>query len=177
MQYFNEALAVELEHVGHPLLSKLYRECKDKKNMCFKRCGNVIVGMQLDPDKRSTLNRSGIVDQRYAKFRSERMSNVIFLYDAKHRETLDYWGHMYNQFFIWYKKDEPAVPNSFFANVELICAPGIHFYLTLEAALTHLQSIGSNRHWNDNGQLWGYITNPPTATEIANCIEPPLAID
>jgi len=46
MEYFNEALAVELESVGHPLLAEVYRECKGIPNVCFKRCDHVIVGMQ-----------------------------------------------------------------------------------------------------------------------------------
>jgi hypothetical protein len=167
MEYFNETLALELEHIGHPILAELYRECKNKKHMCFKRCGNVIVGMQFDPDKQSTLNRNGIVDRRYAKFRSERISEVVFLYEPHWKTTLTQWRHIFANSAVMYAKGKSVQPNSFDTDIQAICAPGIHFFLTLEAALCYEPKSGSCLFWLSNG----FEYNVPNILDIGSCLE------
>jgi len=171
MEYFNEALAVELESVGHPLLAEVYRECKGIPNVCFKRCDHVIVGMQRA--KRDNVMRH-VEDKRYAKFRTEYISQVMFLYDTVKKQTLDKHHHCWGTSWIWYEHGKPVQPNGYHPDIDKTCAPGIHFFLTLEAALCYDPEECSCFFSNDNGQCRFDV--PPTLNRIARYTDffPPM---
>jgi len=137
MDYFHPELVQHLVNGGHPILAKAYEACKDKK-MGFKRCGYHIVAMQLPPKEDTTLNREiGSEDRRQAKFRAKYIPNVEFIYHLWARRMMEYVWHRWETTAIDYIQGKDVHPDLYDDDLTTVCSHGIHFYLTLEAALGH----------------------------------------
>ena len=137
MEYFHPTLVQDLVKCEHPILAKAYEACKDKR-MGFKRCHNAIVGLLLPPMEDTTLNRPlRSEDRRRAKFRAKYILNVEFIYFPLAKQLIPYKKHSWNTTEIVYVQGQKVYPDSYDPDPLTICSHGIHFYLTLEAALGH----------------------------------------
>ena len=63
-----------------------------------------------------------------------------------------------------YKEQNIAEADFFDPDLTTICAPGIHFFLSLEAALCWNSHQRTNDYWDSNGALKFPI--PPTVANI-----------
>lgn len=156
MECFNAELVAELRVNNFPNLATAYQNCKDI-DVGFKRCGNTIVALQLPPREDTTLNRKGIVDKRYAKFRAKYCPQVLFICDLYSDTMLCQKNHCYEPTWtksvpIVYEVGQRVEPDKYDLNMDAICSNGIHFYLSLEAALCHNSSTGNTDYWTWDGE-------------------------
>ena len=123
--------------------------------LCYKSCDNFIVTMKKLPDTTCNESRKGVVDPLHAAFQADKLMVV----SIEHKETgLMIWqikNTIYKACQIWYKiSTEVSVPN-YDKNPDNIHAPGIHYYLSREAAFysgyCHIEN-GPYLSWDNNGQ-------------------------
>jgi len=120
----------------------------------YKAAGNYIITLQIDPDGENNLDRDGVVDKNYAKFRC-REAQVVKIKSKFGKETLDSIESDYHKGFI-YKVGEKVVEPSYNEKYKNnVCGDGIHFYLSKEAAYYHrLYGInGLIKDFYPSGQL------------------------
>lgn len=148
MQYFNVELLDAMKREGFTKLAKAYKNCKDV-DVGFKRCGNVLVALRLPPRNETTLHR--FVDNRkYAKFRAKYIPEVIFVYDLGFDVMIPKKQHHWQSVAIVYEVGKQAHPDKYDPEGYNVCSHGIHFFLTLEAAICYDFGIS---YWDDNGRL------------------------
>jgi hypothetical protein len=96
--------------------------------------------------------RSCIVNNRCAKFRCNGLITVA-IYDLLSSLFITYLNHRVdtgsNIKDIEYKVNELTIPDDYEEDIEEICAPGIHYFLSLDAAL--LFEDGNVCGYNENG--------------------------
>ena len=148
MDYFDATLVQELK-THRPVLANAYANCKDK-HVGFKRCGEYLLGLQL-PTKDEDSNLIRVVkDRKYAKYRA-RFVTVEFIYDINRKTLVKQIDHRWYNFGGWrtnitYTTGQINFPDTYDSSLE-VCSHGIHFYLSLEAAICH-----SLNYWNDHGK-------------------------
>jgi len=158
MQCYNAELVGELKLHDFNNLATAYENCKDM-DVGFKRCGNTIVALQLPPIEDTTLNRRGIVDKRYAKFRAKYCPRVVFICDLYEDAMVPKKTHYYHPSWtkpveIVYQVGQRVEPDMYDRDMDNICSHGIHFYLSLEAALSHDPETGNTNYWMWDGQAF-----------------------
>jgi hypothetical protein len=115
----------------------------------FKRCGvyHIVELMKKDQDEdnvRTNEHRDNVKDARFAKFRA----NFLFVVNILDLTTMQFvpewehtWisgAHHWISQAITYRKNEFAVPHQYEPNPNKVCAPGIHFFKSLEAAFFYV---------------------------------------
>ena len=133
----------------HPLLAQEYVKHKATPNLCFKRSFHHILGMQYSTS--NNLARKNVVDKRYAKFRSQSM-NVLFIYDTMDKKFVSTLCHRGNYVPTIYTVNGKVDADKWFLDdMDEICTHGIHFYLTLQAAICHNPWSNYAPNFSDNG--------------------------
>ena len=125
-------------------------------SMCYKSCGDYIVTMKKLPDTITNESRKGIVNPLRAKFRA----NKLFVISIKHKETgkeidcIQNTSYYYDK--IWYKKSTEVASAYFCRDSDKVCAAGIHYFLSRDAAYYWDNKIidGPCQSWHDNGQKY-----------------------
>ena len=131
----------------------------NKINRVYKACQNSIVTMELCEDSITNENRIDIVDLLHAKFRTNEVK-VISIVHPITKVKMDEDRSIYDKNFI-YKIGETRESN-YSININKICAAGIHYFKTYEAALSwyyrntsnEIEKDGTYIGWYDNGQKW-----------------------
>jgi len=122
-------------------------------DIVYKACGEYIVELKRLPDTVTNESRDGVVDSRYAKFRG----NKFFVHSIKHKITNENISEIENTVFIEktikYIVGE-EVSTEFCKNLTVICAEGIHFFTSYDAAYNYLEIVknGICKLWFDNGR-------------------------
>jgi hypothetical protein len=104
-----------------------------------------------------------------AKFRCNGL-NVMIIYDLVSRKTVNYVHHETNYwtFITNYKVGELVKPNWFDDDLDTICTSGIHYFLTLKAAMAYNRveqcCICDGRRFDSNGDFY-----PDDYEFILNC--------
>ena len=123
-------------------------------DIVYKACGEYIVELKRLSDTITNEKRDGVVDRNYAKFRG----NKFFVHSIKHKITNDHLSEIENTVFsdkiIKYIVGE-EISTEFCENLNKICAEGIHFFRSFDAAYYYLNNIrnGIYKEYADNGQL------------------------
>jgi hypothetical protein len=129
----------------------------------FKSCGNNIVTLKIDPSKDNNLNRP-VYDKRYAKYRCKRAYVVSIVNKDDESQTLesiesDYTIRNFEISKVIYNVGEWIEINNYDEDVSKVCASGIHFYTTREAAWYHDKHRfflpdynGKIKEWMEDGQ-------------------------
>ena len=107
--------------------------------------------------------RNDVFDSNYAKFRCSSAIVVdIEHYDTQEKMNMDV--STYDSSFI-YEVGKEVVPHKYGEDLNKICAPGIHYFKTKEAAESYFcqhldgeEKNGIYRTWHDNGRLWTETT-------------------
>ena len=159
---FQPELADALQE-KHPLLSEEYRKHKDTPNLCFKRCKYHLLGMQYNSDA-NNLARNGVKYKPFAKFRAKSVK-VLFIYDVQHRKLIPEWKHENGWTNVWYRVDKYTFADWWDASdVDDVCTHGIHFYLSLIAAICYITYFNGNNNFQDSG----VCVSAPTRYQMEN---------
>lgn len=125
----------------------------------YKSAGDNYFIVELDIDivnSLNNLNRSGVIDKNYAKYRCSK-AYVNRIYNKFTNKETNVVASNYDPSFI-YTKDAYVQVSDYEIN-DNVCANGIHFYLCKEAAYFHdlkskLIENGKYKIWDDrNGRL------------------------
>jgi hypothetical protein len=139
----------------------------EHKGYVFKKCKNaiydydcVIIMMKPENIKCNEL-RHGIVDKNFAKFRCNGLITVA-IYDLHRKKFINVLGHCGIKY-ICYEVGKLAKPDKYKENISLIYASGIHYFLSLEAALGYKDGIiqyvqdGERNVYNANGRKISFL--------------------
>jgi len=122
----------------------------------YKACRNSIVTLVLLNNTMTNEKRDWVVDDRYAKFRCNRVK-VISIKNIKTGEKMEKDISIYNGEFVY--NAGKVIKTYFDENMNAVCAEGIHYFKTKEAALSWFYSQqdkyfpdGKQTTWYENGQ-------------------------
>ncbi len=107
---------------------------KTNKNRIYKACQNSIVTMELCEDSITNEDRINIVEFLHAKFRTNKVK-VVSIVDPITDKEMEEDRSMYNENFT-YRTGQIITENNYCSNHDEVCAEGIHYFKTYEAALS-----------------------------------------
>ena len=131
--------------------------CMSDIDFCYKSCGDYIVTMKKLPDTMTNESRKGIVDPLHAKFRADK----LFVINIKHKKTDETINRIQNTTFkdnqVWYEVSKEVSAPDYCENLDIVCAPGIHYFLSRKAAYywecARDRDINGPYHaWYESGQ-------------------------
>jgi len=124
----------------------------------YKSCRNSIVTLELLEDSRNNEERTNVVDDRYAKFRCDE-AKVISITNVETGEKMEKDVSFYDDRFNYVLGE--VVKTWFSIRINMVCAGGIHYFKTEEAALSWYYRRDSNNFpdgkcttWFENGQKY-----------------------
>jgi len=106
----------------------------------YKACRNSIVTLELLADSKTNEKRDGIVDKNYAKFRCDK-AKVIDIINVKTGEKMKTDISIRDERFEY--SLEKFVETDFYTDLNEVCAGGIHYFKTKEAAVSWFYRISS----------------------------------
>ncbi len=121
----------------------------------FKACRNSIVTLELLNDTKTNEKRN-VINDKYAKFRCDKV-NVINIIEVKTGNKMEKDVSIRDNKFI-YSLGEVVEADYFSKNLDDVCAGGIHYFKTKEAALSWFYRQNYNFpdgkwiEWHENGQ-------------------------
>ena len=122
----------------------------------YKACRNSIVTLELLNDSVTNEKRDGVVDDRYAKFRCN-MARVVNIRNVKTGEMMKKDVSIWNDGFRYFSGE--IAETGFDKNPDKICASGIHYFKTREAAVSWFYRQddeyfldGKFIQWHENGE-------------------------
>jgi hypothetical protein len=130
----------------------------EHKRYVFKRCTKLddydcIVIMEKPKNFKCNELRPGIVNKNFAKFRCNGLITVA-IYNLILKKFISSLNHVlslsFNFLYTTYEVGTLTIPNKYDEDISAICTSGIHYFLSLEAAL------GYNRGWVEDKNLWLY---------------------
>ena len=121
-------------------------------DIVYKACGEYIVELKRLPDTITNEARNDVVDRNYAKFRG----NKFLVHSIKHKITNERISEIENTEFpdkIKYIVSK-EISTEFCENLNEICAKGIHFFNSFDAAYYYIDNIknGIYKEWHDDGR-------------------------
>ena len=134
----------------------------------YKSCGNSIVVLRLLPNSKNNLARSNVFAMSTAKYRCD-MAYVANIYDKITNTKRKKVYSDYNSKFV-YKTGKMVQVHDYEENIQVVCAPGIHFYLSEECAFFYnlykymniIYYSGIYKSWYGDGTLfeeYEYLSN------------------
>ena len=105
--------------------------------------------------------RSKVVDKDFAKFRCNGLI-VVVIFDMVFKKTLDWITHRNRNTYVVvrYQVGHYIKPDSFDEDLEKVCGKGIHYFLTMEAAISYNLYWGycivGEREYDENGRRIDY---------------------
>ncbi len=119
-----------------------------------KACQNSIVILELFPDSITNEHREGIFHSDFAKFRTNKAKVCSIVNpETKVRMKKDY--SIYDPSFVYTVDD--LIEATFNPVIDSVCAGGIHYFKTYDAALSWYYHYGD--HKKTNGKYIGYHEN------------------
>ena len=120
-------------------------ETMSNTDLCYKSCGDYIVTMKKLPDTVTNESRKDVVDPLYSKFRADKLLVVRI----EHKNTDETVTHVQNTTYrkkkIWYEVSKEVSVTDYNQDLDEVCAPGIHYFLSRDAAF----------YWNNAGIING----------------------
>jgi hypothetical protein len=144
-------------------VEQVFKDCNS--NHVFKKChdkstGHDCIVMLEKPSIGFICNesRKSVINKDMAKFRCNGL-NVMIIYDLVSRETVDSVNHAYWTWRTNYKVGELVKPNWFDDDLDTTCTSGIHYFLTLEAAMAYDREeacciISDGRRFGEDGDCY-----------------------
>jgi hypothetical protein len=139
----------------------------EHKRYVFKRCTKLddydcIVIMEKPENFKCNELRPGIINKKFAKFRCNGLVTVA-IYDLKLKKFITKLEHtVFKKNSLIHATYEVGIltePDKYDEDISAICTSGIHYFLSLEAALgykngnVHLEKDGKIDEYNDNGKI------------------------
>jgi len=91
----------------------------------YKACRDSIVTLKLLPDSITNENRNDIVDEKYAKFRTNK-ALVVSIYDIDLNEEICEDKSLFDKYFIY--QVGKIIETEYDYDISLVCGKGIHYY-------------------------------------------------
>jgi len=117
---------------------------------------NVIVTLRIPNDSKTNINRSDIVDKKYAKYRTNK-ATIIDIEDMDGNKYNNAVSSVYTKKKIQYITHETITEENYNEDVNIVCGEGIHFFIDKEASIYYGTTPplfnGEFKKWWDNGQL------------------------
>ncbi len=122
-------------------------------SVIYKACKNSISTLELLLDSRTNEHREYVVDPNFAKFRTNKVK-VVSIVNPETKEQLDKDYSMYDPIFR-YTVGKVIEAGDFNCDINKVCAPGIHYFKTYDAALSWYYHY----HEKISGKYIGYYEN------------------
>jgi antitoxin component YwqK of YwqJK toxin-antitoxin module len=139
-------------------IDQLSAQYSSKKDYVFKSCSvDWIVVLQKLPDTKTNESRSDIKDPNYAKFRADKLHVVDIVHKITNQITNEIANTAHKEKTIIYKKGEIIEVDDFNKDLDEVCAPGIHYVKSVEAAFYYEIPDNYNglcKSWYNNGLLY-----------------------
>jgi hypothetical protein len=141
----------------------------EHKGYVFKRCKNsnrsydCLVIMKKPENFKCNELRPSVHNKNFAKFRCNGLITVA-IYDLnlkKFISTLDHKLELIYSYYATYKVGTLTEPDNYVEDISVVCASGIHYFLSLEAALSYNDGLvqhlkdGKIDLYDDDGQIIG----------------------
>ncbi len=145
---------------------KHYEALKDylNKGYVFKKCeaktytknySCLVVLKKPVKDFQCNESRKDIVDPNFAKFRCNGLITVA-IYDLINTKFIDSITHKCTMYLgfkkILYQVGKLSIPDLYDANIDEVCTNGIHYFITLEAALNY-GIFGVEQHFQTKASI------------------------
>ena len=119
----------------------------------YKACRKSIVTLELLDDSINNEKRNGVVDDKYSKFRCDK-AKVISITEVKTGEKMEKDVSIFHHKFEY--RVGKIVKTDFDEDINKVCARGIHYFKTEEAALSWFYREyscpdGKHMRWHENG--------------------------
>jgi len=128
-----------------------------RKMIGYKAAGarySYIVTLEIDLNQPNNLNRTGLLDPNYAKYRCK-CAKVLAIEHKTTGKNIDVVRSGYNTNFL-YKVGETITEENYTEDSDQVCGNGIHFFLTKNQAKFYRSLIdGECLRWYTNGALFG----------------------
>jgi antitoxin component YwqK of YwqJK toxin-antitoxin module len=127
------------------------------EDLVYKSCSREwIVILEKLPDTETNESRSNVKGSRYAKFRADKLKvvDIVHKFDSA-KKISEIQNSVYANKKITYIKGEIITIANFSEKLDIICAPGIHYFKSFESAYFYeLEKVdnGLFKTWHDNGQ-------------------------
>ncbi len=128
------------------------------KGFVFKKCTDVtefynciVILKKPSENFQSNEDRIGIINKNFAKFRCNGLITVAIydLYLQQFRNSLDHSLCInYNFHKILYQVGKLSIPHEYNKDVSIICTSGLHYFLSLEAALNYFDARVTQEFYN-----------------------------
>ena len=126
--------------------------------LCYKGCGDYIVIMKKLPNTICNESRRNIADPMHANFRANKLLVIGIVHKITGKEINRVTNTTYHKEHIEYIKSK-VVATDYDLDPDKICAPGIHYFLSVECAFFWgKKGIGKYRTWYNNGQKFETAT-------------------
>ena len=124
-------------------------------DICYKSCGDYIVTMKKLPDTVTNESRKDVVDPLHAKFRADKLLVVNIEHKITGKMIDRIQNTSYQNKHVWYEVSKEVSAPDYYQDLDEVCAPGIHYFLSRDAAYYWIFRIkdGLMRSWHDNGQI------------------------
>ena len=147
---------------------------KQQDNIRYKACVDSIVVLRLLPDSLTNEDRTDVLDHRFAKFRT----NMAMVEDIRRINSEDQWNQfkpldeleqldeassLHRKSFK-YIRGEKVSESSYNPDSEIVCTQGIHYFKTVEAALSwyerhhktrcNAKANGAYRFYSHDGSIF-----------------------
>ncbi len=145
---------------------KHYEALKDfiDKGFVFKKCKGVkpegikykclVVLKKPNENFQCNENRKRVIDKNFAKFRCNGLITVA-IYNMYTKQFVNYLYHrirlVSGSYEIAYEVKNISIPDDYDQNLDVICTSGIHYFLSLEAALNYKYGILERYVTGDDG--------------------------
>ncbi|AYV80001.1 MAG: hypothetical protein Gaeavirus4_24 [Gaeavirus sp.] len=123
-------------------------------------CGYIVI-MKRIHDSPNNEDRTDVIDRQYAKFRTKDALPVFIINKYSPHDTLTTIDNTYYQYpmssAVTYTVDKVTTIENYNTDIEKVCAPGIHYYNSIETAFYHdiYASYpicnGNYKDWDTNG--------------------------
>lgn len=129
-------------------------------NIVYKSCGNYIVVLKKLENTITNENRCGIVDSNHAKFRANTLMTILIINKMNGQLVTKITNSCYSKKIFLYELNKIAIVNDYDMHSNIICAPGIHYFKSIESAYfydfknieTHY--TGTIKKWLSDGYLY-----------------------
>jgi hypothetical protein len=141
-------------------MEEAFKDCNS--NHVFKKCCDNVTGhdciLMLEKPQIGFIcneSRKSVINKDMAKFRCNGL-NVVVIFDLELQEIVNSIIHNTNSWSIpktltWYQVGSFVKPDDFNTDLNIICSNGIHYFLTLQAALSY--DIGKGRCCIDDNEF------------------------
>lgn len=126
----------------------------ENPDIVYKSCGDFIVILKKLNDTITNENRCDVVDSKCAKFRANKLFTKMIINKFTGELIPEIANTSYSNKIV-YKVGKVMVVDNYDFNINTICAPGIHYFKSIDAAyyFCNIGFLGKYKGYYDSGQI------------------------